>query len=126
MFYHVTLKSLLPNIIEKGLVPMIGLRSALLGESEAAIYCFPSIEDCEDGLIQWLGDQLEDVPEGEVVILELDIPAHIPRKSDVEYEVAFLDIIPANCIAQALEEDLVTVVELDGFKKSEAARRTPS
>ena len=42
--FHVTTEKALPGILEAGLLPQIGERSAQLGESEPAVFLFSSFE----------------------------------------------------------------------------------
>ena len=53
--YHVTPARNLPSIQEKGLLPTIGERSLALGEGQEAVYLFPSREDVDNALSNWLG-----------------------------------------------------------------------
>lgn len=68
--YHATAKASLETILSEGLQPQIGPRSAALGEAMPGVYLFTSWEACEDGLMNWLGDAIDDADE--LVVLEVD------------------------------------------------------
>ena len=88
-YYHVSLMSNLESIMEKGLIPQIGERSVDIGETVEAVYLFPSFEDMENALMNWLGEWYideydEDVP---LMSLEISLPDDFPIKDgEVEYE----------------------------------------
>ena len=89
IYYHVTLKSNLKSILEKGLYPQIGTLSELCNETEERIYLFPSIEDMENALGNWLGEEInklygEDI---DCCSLKITLPDNFPIvKGDVDYE----------------------------------------
>jgi len=56
VYFHVTPATNLNSILEDGLRPRIGARSAELGETTEAVYLFKSLDDVEDALTNWLGD----------------------------------------------------------------------
>lgn len=58
-FYHVSPSTNTQSILSKGLIPMIGGRSEQL-ETEKAIYMFRSIDDVDDAMMNWLGEEFED------------------------------------------------------------------
>ena len=88
--YHVTLMSNLDDIMRNGLEPRLGERSKEVGEVRKAIYLFPTIDDMDCALGQWLGDWYndeygEDVP---LASLEITLPDNFPiEDGEVEYEV---------------------------------------
>lgn len=86
--YHVTRHADLESIFKHGLVPAIGERSAQLTangqpvEREPRVYFFPSLEDCETAMMQWLADYFsEDEP---LCLLLVDLTGH-----DLEQDCAF-------------------------------------
>lgn len=107
MLYHVTPASNLPSILHSGLVPQIGERSTLLGESSNGIYLFTSAEACETGLMNWLGDEFEDT---ELIILEFD-EAGIFGDASAGYELVCTSTIPADRIVRVLDENFDPVSE---------------
>lgn len=70
MAYHITPAKCLGSIMQNGLVPAIGERSAAAREQEAAVYLFRTLMDAEDALMGWLGDEFEDATP--LAILEID------------------------------------------------------
>jgi hypothetical protein len=107
--YHVTACCNLPNILKKGLLPRIGRRAKECREKMKAVYLFRGQDDLETALGNWLGECFDDMPEGALVILEVDIPDSLRVRSGVEYEVAVLDVIGAEAIRRVLNESLSEV-----------------
>lgn len=58
--YHITSKKNAKKIAIEGFKPLIGKNSMALGEPHPAIYFFPSMEDAEEGLSNWLGELFEE------------------------------------------------------------------
>ncbi|HDS1721752.1 hypothetical protein NPS53_09585 [Pseudomonas putida] len=102
MLYHVTPLANLPSIFSNGLVPQIGERSALHGESSENLYLFTSAEACETALMNWLGDEFEDV---ELAVLEFE-DGDIAGDTSSGYELVCHTSIPASCIKRVLDENL--------------------
>ena len=78
-FYHVTREENLPNIKKKGLIPKIGELSKMLGEKKKVVYLFDSQKSTEDALLNWMGEEYENIEEetGEEIslaILEITLP----------------------------------------------------
>lgn len=96
-FYHVTLMKNIPSIIENGLVPQIGERSAEFGEIEPSIYLFSSQEDVDNALSNWLGDWYNDNygEECSLAIVHISLPTDIlAYQSEAEFEWFCKTIIP--------------------------------
>lgn len=110
--YHVTPAANLAQIQQDGLEPRIGPRAELLAESVPAVYGFPTREDCEDALLNWLGDQFS---EGEpLVVLELDVAGLSLAKTVVSWERAVLEpVAPARIQAVHTEEAFYGLSDLD-------------
>lgn len=108
MFYHVTPVANVPSIMANGLVPSIGERSAALGEVDARVYLFTSLEACEEGLANWLGDTFTQLADDELVVLELKSEG-ISGVSEAGYEIACLHAIPPTHIARLLDENLASI-----------------
>lgn len=70
--YHVTPKEKLKSILKKGLIPQIGENSAGINESEEMVFLFPTMEDVDTALSQWLGEIYEDLEENALIIMEID------------------------------------------------------
>jgi hypothetical protein len=93
--YHVTPKKNLRFIKKEGLVPQTGANSALYGETENKIYLFPSIDDAENAVMNWLGDLYdEDIA---LALLQVDVSG-IELGSEVGYEQYTLSSIPPDRI----------------------------
>lgn len=101
VYYHVTLMENVPSIRNSGLLPQIGERSEELGETEEAIYLFPSKEDMDNALMNWLGEWYNEEygEDCDLAILEVRLPEEISLIDEgVGYEVVCKEKIPAECI----------------------------
>lgn len=105
MLYHVTPAENLESIIQNGLVPQIGTRSALLGEASESLYLFTSKEACETGLMNWLGDEFDGA---ELVVLMFD-EAGISGCANAGYELACPHTISADLIVGVLDENFAPI-----------------
>lgn len=84
--YHVTPISNLNSIMKVGLIPKIGERSEGI-ESEPGIFLFPTYEDCETALGQWLGREFDEIePYEELVTLKIELPINFPLEETCEWE----------------------------------------
>jgi hypothetical protein len=99
--YHVTLAENVQAIVLNGLRPMIGERSAELGEKEERIYLFPTKPDCETALSNWLGEQFDE--DQKLVILEIDISG-IALTSDAGFEISCNSTIMPDRINNIFDE----------------------
>ena len=90
--FHVTDKANLPGIMENGIEPRIGPRSALFGEQEPLVYMFASMDDVDQAMMGWLGDSFEDDESTVVITINLTKDAFGGCKV-VEYEVQYPDTI---------------------------------
>lgn len=79
-YYHVTLSKNVKSILNKGLIPKLGERSLEIGEKEKLIFLFPSEEDMECAVMQWLGDWYEDKYGENVKLscLKINLPYDFP------------------------------------------------
>lgn len=100
-FYHVTLDKNLSSIERNGIRPAIGERSFLAGESVKSIYLFNSIHDCENALMNWLGDAFDENDDIVVLEVELDI-----KPSD-SFETITLSKISQCSIKNIFDESLI-------------------
>ena len=101
-YYHVTLAENLNNILQEGLIPLIGERSLEIEEKEALVYLFSSIEDMECAVMQWLGDWYKDKygEDVKLISLKIDLPPTFPIENrEVEYESVSRDVIPPKYIS---------------------------
>lgn len=95
--YHVTPLTNVERILRVGLTPLIGERSAKIGETEPAIYLFPTEQDCETALMGWLDNEFEE--EEQLAILEIQLPYELTtHTSEAEYEVLVKELIPPSHI----------------------------
>lgn len=98
-FFHVTPMENVQNIMERGLVPQIGERSSAQGEEAPAIYLFPTRDDMDNALSNWLGEWFEDAygPNVELAIVKAFIPPDIYVHYDpsVAYECYVTEPIPS-------------------------------
>ena len=95
-FYHVTPVRNLPKISREGLVPKIGKRARLLQEPMKGIYLFHSVEDAEDAVMGWLGDQFgEDV---QLALLAVEVPSGAAQTPGAGYEVILTEPVPSQNI----------------------------
>lgn len=99
--FHVTLNSNLPSILSHGLIPRIGERSAQLTssgfalESVPRVYFFPTLEDCENAIYNWLGDDFPDDEALSVLTVSLD---GLEIEMDCDYEIATRHQVPPSQI----------------------------
>lgn len=99
--YHVTTDSSLEVILNEGLKPVIGARSAELGETIARVYLFPSEEDVESALGSWLGECFN---EDEVLhVFEVDTTG-LTLQSEVDWELTCEEIIEPSRLTYLREE----------------------
>lgn len=98
-FFHVTPMEKVQNIMERGLVPQIGERSGAQGEETPAIYLFPTMDDMDNALSNWLGEWFEDAygPDVELAIVKAFLPPDIYVHYDlsVAYECYVTEPIPS-------------------------------
>lgn len=93
-FYHVTLKKNELKILNEGLIPQIGDFSSMAGESVKSIFLFRSIEDLDNALSNWLGEEFDD-KYGEdcpLVVFKISLPENIWVDNN-EFESTYYDII---------------------------------
>ena len=100
-YYHVTLTENVESILKNGLIPQIGERSLDFREKEPLVYLFPTEEDMECAVMQWLGDWYEDEYGEDVKLscLKINLPYDFPiENGEVEYECISKKTIPAKYI----------------------------
>lgn len=100
--YHVTPPANIAGILQNGLLPQIGERSAIAGETIPAVFCFSSLDDVESALMNWLGDQFDDEQPLSLLQLVLDSDADLGEGAD--YEVVVLSPIRAESITVLLQD----------------------
>lgn len=106
-YFHVTLMENVPSIQINGLIPSIGDRSQEFGETEAVSFLFPSEEDMENALSNWLGDWYvcnygDDCA---LAILHIHLPHDFPVFDNGSgFEFISKTTIPPECISFFDEE----------------------
>lgn len=103
VFYHVSLRKNESSIMTHGLKVSIGDLSSSIGESIPAIYLFNELDDMNNALMNWLGEELderygEDCP---IVIFKITYPhsvSWINKKDPDMYETIQYDDIPPEYI----------------------------
>lgn len=101
-YFHVTLMENVPSILEHGLVPQIGERAEEFGETEPAIYLFPSKDDMNNALYNWLGEWYNDNygEDCELAILHIRLGKNVPVfQTEAEYERICKVVIPPEAIS---------------------------
>jgi len=96
--YHISRKSDLPNILKNGLIA----KKPVDMNDKKGIYLFPSKDDVENALVNWLGDRLENIP---IVLLTIDTNGLNIHKGDVEYEMISYNRIPPKNIIKYEDYD---------------------
>lgn len=92
VFFHVTKKSNLSQILSIGLVPSKGERANKIMDQQG-IYLFPNIDSVEDALMNWMGDEFDE--DEDLVILKVRIqdPSLLTQTTDWEF-IYFSTISP--------------------------------
>lgn len=103
--YHVTLESNLESIKEIGIEPRMGERSERLGEPKPLVYLFPTLGDVETALMNWLGEEFDEVygDNCRIAILKVDVSG-VNVESVVDYEVTTHETIHPNYIYRVLND----------------------
>ncbi len=107
MAYHVTPASNMKSILSQGFIPSIGERSENLGETEKAAYFFHSLEECDNALWNWLGEEFEDVDE-DLVIFEVNIDEKwtvFDDSGQLFYEIKVTEKVEPHRIVKVLNEN---------------------
>lgn len=100
--YHVTPPVNIASILQNGLLPQIGERSAIAGETVPAIFCFSNLDDVEDALTNWLGDLFdEDQP---LSLLRVTLGSDAVLGTGAGYEVVVLTPIRAEGVTVLLQD----------------------
>lgn len=100
-YFHVTAAANLLSIRQHGLLPTVGNRSFRAKEGEVAVFLFPTPVDCENALMNWLGDEFEDT---DLIVLEVE-ETGLPLDFQVPWEVKSFDKIGPERILAVLSEE---------------------
>ena len=84
IMYHVTPTKNLRSIMKNGLRPQIGDRSAKLHGEENGIFLFPTLDDVEDAVSNWLGDEFDE--DEDLTLLAIDVSGLPLVDSNAGYE----------------------------------------
>ena len=106
MAFHVTPKENIKSILKSGLIPKIGYRSQKINEDVPAVYLFTTIEECHNALLNWLGEEFEDVDE--LLILEVDIDdtyIELDNNGDIFFEIVVTKTVGVEKIKEIYTED---------------------
>lgn len=106
--YHVTTVKNWRKIAKTGLKTQIGKLSQKIGEDEKAIYTFPSLNELDNALMNWLGEEYEEMEEEldekiELAILEVDVSSFkflikTDSNGEIFFEQKILENIPPEFI----------------------------
>lgn len=107
--YHVTPNHTYQTKIKRhGLIPRIGARSKNIGEPVERIYLFDSLDECESALMNWLGDEYEDMGVEFVAILEVDLEGvDVQQNPHAPWEYWVFESIPPDRIKLIRRETLI-------------------
>lgn len=107
--YHVTPTRNLESIFRDGLLPQIGPRSAVLGETKALVYFFGSMLAVEKALTHWLGEALAKEP-GAISVLAVE-RAGLHLIADARFDLACPDQVSPALITVAFQDNPPAVLE---------------
>ena len=117
--YHVTPKKNLRSIMKHGLRIGIGARSMQIPGERAAIFCFPSVMEAEDAVMNWLGDEFDDDTDLSLLAIQTKgLPGECTPNA--EYEIAITSDIPVSNISVANE-----LFECSGYIPSKKEKNDP-
>lgn len=119
--WHVTFASRLCAIMRHGLLPRIGPRSRKCREQKPAVYFFTSVEEVENGLSNWLGEQLEDA--GSLVVVEADISG-LRSECVCGWEISVFEAVEPSRIVAAYDEDFRPLTDPHKWQRPVAHDRT--
>lgn len=113
--YHVTTESALPSILKQGIVPAIGPRSLLLGETQPAIYLFSKDTEVEDGLVNWINNAFSE--EETLYVLECNLEGLDITSQENQFELVCRQTIAPSLITKVYTEDLDKYMQFDHDKR---------
>lgn len=107
--YHITPYHTYQTKIKRhGLMPRIGARSKNIGESVERIYLFDSLDECDNALMNWLGDEYEDMGVKFVAILEINLDGiEVQQNPHAPWEYWALEHIPPERIKMIKRETII-------------------
>src|ERR1700749_4826404 len=98
-FYDVTPSVNVPRILKNGLIPNLGLRSAKIEKGQNKIFLFKSVDDAEDAVMNWLGDEFPE--DTDLTLLKVTLPSTFPITHDpvAGFEISTSNKIPPEMIS---------------------------
>jgi hypothetical protein len=100
--YHVTPPANIPSILQNGLLPQLGQRSAIAGETVPAVFCFVGLDEVESALVNWLGDYFDEAEP--LSLLRVELAPNALLGEGAEYEVVVRSPIPALAVEVLLQD----------------------
>lgn len=113
--YHVTTATALPSILQQGIIPAMGPRSLILGETQPAIYFFSNDTEVEDGLVNWINDAFSE--EETLYVLECNIEGMNIESKQNQFELVCRQRIDPSLIVKVYTEDLDKYMQFDHDKR---------
>lgn len=102
--YHISPAKNVASILEGGLIPTVGERSARFGEGQPAVYLLNCKQACEDALMNWLGEQFDE--DEALFIFEVDVTGlQLEQSSDCSWEISVTTPIEASRIISVQTEN---------------------
>lgn len=84
LLYHVTSHKNIQSIKIHGLIPRLGPNAKSCGETQPAIWCFPTKLAMNDALSSWFEDLCDDKNGMDCIVI--NAPSHYVKNSTVGYE----------------------------------------
>jgi hypothetical protein len=102
MPFHVTPASNVYRVMKEGLRPRTGERAGVM-EQEDGIYLFKTLEDAENVVANWLGDEFNEAEP--LALLEVTLPSDAKiLPSTADYEIVVGTPVPSEYI-EVVDED---------------------
>ena len=119
IMYHVTPTKNLRSIMKNGLRPQIGDRSVKLHGEENGIFLFPTLDDVEDAVSNWLGDEFDE--DEDLTLLAIDVSGLPLVDSNAGYEKIAKTAISPDRISVSNE----LMLEASGYIPSAKEKNDP-
>jgi hypothetical protein len=105
LVFHVTLRENLDSVRLHGLIPHLGDRAGLAGESAPSVFLYPTREDLDRDMLKAFGQHFS--PEADLVFLEIAIPDGLMTLEDERDGVqiwSVVDTIPFECVREIYDQ----------------------
>ena len=119
IMYHVTPTKNLRSIMKNGLRPRVGDRSVKLHGEENGIFLFPTLDDVEDAVSNWLGDEFDE--DEDLTLLAIDVSGLPLVDSNAGYEKIAKTAISPDRISVSNE----LMLEASGYIPSAKEKNDP-